>query len=471
MNGIDYAVIITYLALVLIIGGYHTYKTHDINAYAVGTGRTSTFSLVATLFTTAIGAGATFGFIDQVNRSGTVYIFLCFGYAISSLLIGLLFTKKLNDFSEQLSVSSILGKIYGTPAQIISAFLGILYLLGILSVQFKALGYWFQCIGSFSYTQGLFIGSIITILYAGLGGIRSVTHTDVFQFILILITVPIICFFAFHSIGGLSELKTIPYEKLNPLAHPHFFNEYLPLFFLFCIPTLGPTMVQRLLMSNGTQQAKKSFVLFGLLEFLFFIILGLLALIICLKSSGSNSERTLNIQFSVPKGVKGLVIIGFLSICMAAADSIINTIGILFSCDLINPLVKNRLNTYSQLKLARWACVFIGLLATLACYYWDELLTFTLFRRIFWTPPLMVPVLATFLGYRSTTNRFFSAMVVGIVTYFLWSKLFTPTTGINGLFPSVIANALIFFDLKNILSRSTLKKTYPNGSPKTDQRL
>ncbi|MDR1666030.1 MAG: hypothetical protein LBR62_03255 [Puniceicoccales bacterium] len=451
---IDYALVGIYLAVIFVVGMWKGWKELDIGGYATGGRRFPTLHLTLTLAATVIGPGVTLGLCEQTFKVGTAYGMAWVGYALSYFIMGWIFTQRLAYFSQHLSIASVMGSVYGRVARIFVGVVGFVYLSISLGAQLKALGYWLASFYPLTYTQSLWLCAGLTVLYSAFGGIKGVTITDVLQFFLIVLGLPIVAWFGVRSVGGWDNIRTVlPKEKLNPFAHPKLFSEYIPMFLIFAIPTFSPHVSQRLLMARTVRQAKWAFYNLALLWIPLLFTMTLIGLAARVRTPGIPAGQAFgSIALTLlPSGFKGLAVIGILAVIMSSADSVINTVGVLFAHDIVNPLLKNRLNSHQQMILARWACLLVGGLGIWSALGTEDLLGMKLMRRLIWAPTLVVPIMGTLLGYHASRKRFFGAVTLGILVAFLWDFYLKPITHVNAILPGILGNLLVFVDFPLVI--------------------
>ncbi len=455
MDGIDYTIIGVYLIATLILGIYKGWRVWDIAEYAIGGKKHTTLSLTLTIAATIIGAGTVMGTAEQVFKVGIVYIIAVLGVTLSFFFTAKFFMAKLPQFSNCLSVASVIGSVYGKGPRLLTSIIGFLYLAALLGTQLRGLGYWMGQLCDIPYTQALLLGAGITVLYSAFGGIKGVTFTDIYQFFLIILGIPLIGWFGVRSVGGLDAIfSVLPAEKVNPFLHPKLFTEYLPLFIIFALPIFSPQLSQRLLMAHSIKQAKHSLYYMSFLFVPFFLMIGLIGLVALARTPTLPPNQAFSsiVLTLLPTGVKGLAIVGILAVIMSTADSVINTAGVLFAHDIINPLFKERLTGYQQMVLARWACLVVGFVGIWTASSTKDILSLFMVRSSFWIPCVVVPIMMTFLGYRTSSKRFYLAVVAGMTTFICWDHFVKPITHINPILPSMFGNLLVFLDFSFLWS-------------------
>ena len=91
---------------------------------------------------------------------------------------------------------------YGKFGQIITGITGFLFCISIFGAQVLAIGYTFETTFSLDRDTGMLLGAATLIIYSSFGGMRAVTITDLAQFAILIVMVPLIANVAVERIGG-----------------------------------------------------------------------------------------------------------------------------------------------------------------------------------------------------------------------------------------------------------------------------
>ncbi len=315
-------------------------------------------------------------------------------------------------FEGKISAGEIMEVDYGVSGRIITGFLGFVYSCGKMALQISAIGYTFEVLAGISYFWGVILGFGIVVCYSAFGGVRAVTFTDVFQFFVILISVPTAAFVALRHTGSWGQIFSDIYRDhpshLNPFLNPDLLKKYIPMFFVFCIPSLHPATVQRLLMAKNGDQGKKAFIFTALCEIpLYFLVMLIGFATLKLNPNISPNHCFPYLIHSVfPIGIKGLAIAGILAAIMSTADSILNSGCVTLIHDCVNPMLGRRLKEHQELRLVRWFTAVMGIVSVYISMQFPTLVDLMVGVKEYWMPLIIPPLLGTLLGFRTTKGRF-----------------------------------------------------------------
>lgn len=277
---IDVSIIISYLILSLIVGFVKGRNVKTMKDFSIASQSYSTPVLMATIIATNIGGSATIGNTQKIFTFGIIFILVILAEPIFMMFIAYFMAHRMGKFKGMLSVGEIMGKLYGKPARCITGISSTLLSIGVVGAQIVAIGYLLNFFTGIPYFWGVLIGCGTVTCYSTFGGIRAVTSTDVLQFFILIITIPMICVMALDHIGGYSKLfNALPMSHLD-VIHPKEGLPYHITFFLsMAIIFLNPPVIQRMLMARDSNQIKASMILSALLRTPFIFIIGLIGLL------------------------------------------------------------------------------------------------------------------------------------------------------------------------------------------------
>jgi Na+/proline symporter len=112
------------------------------------------------------------------------------------------FSSRIGEFLGNLSIAEAMGNLFGKRVRMITALAAFIGVAGIIAVQLKVAGSIFEHALGFSKIYGILLAGIIITLYSTLGGIKSVTFTDVIQFLTFATVIPAISYFLLTSLDN-----------------------------------------------------------------------------------------------------------------------------------------------------------------------------------------------------------------------------------------------------------------------------
>ncbi len=159
------------------------------------------FVAVFTMSATWVGGGYINGTAEYTYGDGLLWAQAPWGYAISLILGGLFFARKMRRY-EFKTMLDPLEQRYGKK---MAALLFLPALSGELfwtAAILTALGTTFGTVLGIDFTTAIILSAVIALAYTALGGLWAVALTDILQMILILIGLGLVIPFALQSVGG-----------------------------------------------------------------------------------------------------------------------------------------------------------------------------------------------------------------------------------------------------------------------------
>lgn len=375
---LDQIIVLAYLAIVLIIGFLSGRNTVSLEDYAIGKRNFSIPVLAAGIAATMIDAGDTSGLTGKIYTVGLIGVLSYFGVVVSRLLIAFLIAPRMKRFLGLISSGDIFENLYGKEAKIL---IGILTLIEgplLAGAQILATYQAAQIFFGVSKETAAIVSTVITMAYCFRGGIRSVTATDFFQLIIMMIAIPIMATFSVEKIGGIDAF-------INLLEEKHLLTEslvssdklmHITIFVSMAITCVFPLTIQRMLMAKDAAQIKKAFFINGLLSIFFYTSIGIIGLSAPLLLPGIDPNFALPsiVNEILPIGVRGLVIAGLIAIFMSSVDSDINITSIAMTQDLLKPIFNSKISGKLALIIARCSFILTGIVAIVVALYYSNAL-------------------------------------------------------------------------------------------------
>ena len=454
----DIAIFIGFLLVNLTIGLYHGRKVKTIEDYALGGRNFTTGALVSTIIATWIGGDYLFITLAEVYKTGLHYTIGCLGMVVCLLLNAYVFVPKMREFLGSISVAESMGKLYGKEIRIISAICGTIASAGFIAVQFKVFGEILKHYVGLSGDYPIFIAASIVVIYSALGGIRSVTFTDVIQFFTFGVLIPVLGFVVWNqsseSINFTAESvhHLFNYREFIGLSNPNFWSLIL-LFVLFSLPDINPTMFQRVAMGRDIPQVKKAFTIASFI--LLFILLGMAWIAFLLHSTNPDLAPESLVQYLIDRysphaGLRSFILIGVVAMCMSTADSNINSSSVLLTHDFCHPL---GIKFKSELVLSKLISVILGITSVYLALLDYDLLPLVFMTQSFYIPIIDVPLILAILGFRSTTKAVLIGMIAGLIGVIIWRIFFMDITNVDSILPGMVVNFVFFMGSHYLLKQ------------------
>lgn len=454
---IDLAIIALFLLSNLLIGYMASRKTTSFEHFSVGHRNFSSVIIFCSLSATFIGGGYTIGNANKVYTSGLVYTFALLGFSLKEVLVASFIAPRMGQFQDCHSIGDMVAKYYGQKAKLMTGVLSLVICGGILGAQVEAVSAILKSTTSINPVIGTLISLTVLLVYSSLGGMRAVVFTDTFQFIILSIGMPLTLLFGLHAVGGVSEvIKAVPTHYLHFMSDTHDLIFFVLLFVTFVFgETLVPPYVQRLFMAKSTKDTFKGTLASGLFSIPFFLICGSIGLVAYTFDKHLPAEQAFPtiINQVLPIGLRGFVIASLLSIILSSAAGFLNAASIAFVNDIVKPLTVNRRRTINDLRLARISTLIVGVIAVLFAFSVDGILDILLASYGFWSPIIVIPLIAAIFSKRKHPLLFFVPGLMGVLATLCWQYLLAKPWGIPPILFGLAINGLGYWLVEVTLNR------------------
>jgi SSS family solute:Na+ symporter len=445
---IDYAIVLIYLLGILALGLYTSRGIRNLQEYAVAGRNYPAMIIFATLSASFIGGGFTLGNAEKVFLFGIVNVLALWGFSCKEVLVSIFIAPKMDRFRHAISVGDIMQEAYGTKSKIISGVFAVLLCMGIVGAQVGAIGYVFEVFLGMPRMVGILLGCGIVIVYVTLGGMKAVVLTDVAQFLILVIGLPLALYFGMQQVGGWSVvMSNVPSNHLSLLGEMPVMA-FISLFLVFLLgETLVPPYLQRLLIGKDAKAVARGTLWSGLFSFPFFFISGAIGLVALTMAPDLNPNLAIPyvVQTALPVGISGLVVAAIICVVMSSADSFLNSAAVAFSNDIVKPLKRKPLGEKQELLLAKIVTFTVGILAIVFAIKIQSVLDILVYSYHFWAPIVLVPLIAAIFGYKASCRHFITAGTCSVAAMLGWTMLLQDPYGIDGLVIGVIVNAVAMY--------------------------
>ena len=445
---IDIIIVAVYLVVILGIGLWAGRQQKDLADYAVVGRSYGSLVIFATMSASFIGGGFSTGNAQKVFLFGIANIIGLWGFSLKEILVALFVAPKMDRFPNAISVGDIMATAYGKVGRVITGLCALFLCAGIVGAQVGAMGIVFNVFYGIDRDWGILIGCGIVILYTTFGGMRAVVATDIVQFLILAIGMPLVLYFGINYVGGWDALvAAIPADRIEiPGAHYQWLGLIaLILVFMFG-ETLVPPYVQRLCIGKTAAKAAQGTLYSGLFSIPFFAVTGLIGLVALALDPALDSNLAMPhvVVTVMPPVLKGLVIAAVISIVMSSANSYLNSASIAFINDVLAPLRAKPLTSRQALRLAMVVTFVVGVMSVFFALAIESVLDILIYAYTYWAPVVLVPLVATIYGVRKGVAGFVAGALAGLFVAMVWDNVLHQPGQIAGLVVGVFANLLVF---------------------------
>ncbi|MHB9147328.1 MAG: sodium:solute symporter family protein [Candidatus Amoebophilus sp.] len=439
---IDTIIFIVFLLLNLIIGILYRGKQQSFKEYAIGNKNFSTAALIATLVATQASGSMFLNGLEQTYTNGLYYVLASvIGSFLGLLITGYIIGPRLGNFLNCVSIADIMSSVYGKGVQLITAICTVLATIGYIAIQFKVISRILEALFNYQGPEVTVIAATIIIIYSAFGGIKSVTFTDVIQFITFGTLLPVLALAIWHHIPNINQVIHTLSENPNfNFKHviswsPQFMGT-LAFMFVLIVPGLPPEIFQRMAMARNTSQIKRAIAYAAVLWVLIQLFIVWIAVLLLSDKPDLTTNQVVGymIKTYTYTGLKGFLGVGVIALSMSTADSALNSCAVLVANDILPPL---KITKQASVKAAAIATFAIGFLAVLLTLSIQNILQIILLFSNFSLPILTIPMLLTIFGFRTSRRVIYIGMGAGFA---MTAFLLLYFKDVNSFFPGMLAN-------------------------------
>ncbi len=445
---IDLVIVAVYLVAILAVGLYTSRNTKTMAEYAVVRRSYGAVVIFATMSASAMGGGYSMGNAEKVFLFGIANIAGLWAVGVQQIFVASVIAPRMDRFANAISVGDIMATSYGTTGRIVSGVFAVVVCAGVVGAQVSAIGLVFNAFLGLDLTAGILLGCGFVILYTTVGGMRAVVVTDLFQFVVLAIGIPTVLIFGIVHVGGVAEvLAEIPDAHLTlPGSQDTWLGLAALCLTFFLGEILVPPYLQRLLIARSARHAARGTLFAGLFAIPFTAVTGMIGLVTLALDPAVSSNLALPylVVTVLPPVLMGLVVSGIIAVVMSSADSYLNSASIAFVNDIVRPLGDGNMSPRAHLVLARLVTLTVGLLAIVFALTIESLIDILFVAYTYWAPVVVVPLVATVMGYPKSMRNFVAGAVVGFATAMTWNEVLDMPFLIEGLVVGTLANLLVF---------------------------
>jgi SSS family solute:Na+ symporter len=204
---LDIAIIVVYLAAMLAFGFWGKSRTKDSADFLVAGRRLGPMLYTGTMAAVVLGGASTVGGVGLGYKWGISGMWLVVAIAVGLLALSLFFAGRIQRLKVY-TVAQMLKLRYGIDATSSSGIVMAAYTLMLSVTSTIAYATVFNVLFGTNRTTSVIIGGAIVMLYSSIGGMWSITLTDMVQFILKTIGIFFLLLpFTWNKAGGLDGIK------------------------------------------------------------------------------------------------------------------------------------------------------------------------------------------------------------------------------------------------------------------------
>jgi len=430
--------VIGYGIFMIILGIFYSKKVSTSDDFILAGKSLGPIVLMGTLLATWVGSGTVTGGPNSLAYSFGLWPAIW--YVVPSLLgIGIIYliSSKIRNYGKY-TVSEILEIKYGSTARTLSAVIIILAYVGIVSYQFKGIGFILHVSTGISVETGTIIGAAIIIFLATIGGLMSVAPTDAFSAFLILIGLLVAIPLVLIAAGGMDQvIANVPeqhFDLLGSLSPLQFFAFYVPVLFLL----LGDqNMYQRISASKNEKSMKQGTIgwIIGMLiatpAVAFLAVMGR-----SLYPDIDPGMALIATTLVIPTAIGGLLIAAVTAFIVTTGNSYLLSAATNVTYDIYGKYINQKATDKQKLVFTKVLIPILGVLALVLTMFFPTVLSIQMYSYTVYGAGITPALLGIFLWKRVTKSAGLSSMAAGVIVTLVW-ELLMKSTGIHSSLISI----------------------------------
>ncbi|MCA9506981.1 MAG: hypothetical protein KC505_00990 [Myxococcales bacterium] len=463
----DTLVISFYVSAVLISGLRNNFRIREVEVKESLPGNlTSTFVTVATIFATFIGGGATLGVIERIYSCGLVFLYVCLAFIVRDILTAYFIVPRIHNLSRYSTVGDIAANFYGKTGKLLTGLAGVLQASMYLAMQIAALGHILNYFTEIPYSLGVIVTSVIVMLYATGARIKIAKTSDIIQFGVLVIVIPVTFTIGVEMVGGFyGLLSSLPTQKLSLIPETNEQIRWLGVAFVFCLPNMPPALNIRFLMGKDAAQLKKSLLISALMRVPYFFMIGVLGLIVLVLEPSIESDTAFIylINKTLPWGVQTLVIASLIAVILSTAQYLLVVVQKLLSQDILLSCYENKLSQAKEYRISFWVMAALGIVAMGAALSVINIIELCILSYACWLPCIAIPLIANILGMHVSKSGFIASASSGFGVFLISKLFFYETLWIDSIVLGTATNFFVYSFYYFIERKNQFKERASHG--------
>jgi Na+/proline symporter len=202
-----WAIVIAYMVFIFFKGVSKAQKVGNTDDFLVAGRNIGWFLLFCTMGATVIGGGASIGAIGRTYEWGVLMLLVSSGWYLHFIFSGLVVAPQFRK-ANLYTVAGYFGHRFGEGPRFLMLILSLMFSVFIVAAQMAAFGSVLATIMpefanvSRALTLAILIGGAMVVIYSTAGGLLAVIHTDVYQFIILMLGFAVTLAFCIPDIAG-----------------------------------------------------------------------------------------------------------------------------------------------------------------------------------------------------------------------------------------------------------------------------
>ncbi|MEV6882305.1 MULTISPECIES: sodium:solute symporter [unclassified Streptomyces] len=418
---VDYIVIVVYLAGMLAMGWWGMRRAKSKSEFLVAGRRLGPAMYSGTMAAIVLGGASTIGGVGLGYQYGLSGAWMVVTIGLGILALSVFFSARIARLKVY-TVSEMLDLRYGGRAGVISGIVMWAYTLMLAVTSTIAYATIFDVLFDVNRTLAIVLGGSIVVAYSTLGGMWSITLTDMVQFVVktigvLLLLLPV----AVVKAGGFGAMKAqLPTEYFDPLGIGGETIFTYVLIYTFGM-LIGQDIWQRVFTAGSDRTAKWGGTVAGTYCLVYAVagaVIGTAAKVLYPKLASPDDAFATIVKDELPVGVRGLVLAAALAAVMSTSSGALIACATVANNDIWSRLRgavrgAERAEGHDEVKGNRVFILAMGVAVILISIALNDVVEALTVAYNLLVGGLLVPILGGLLWKRGTAQGALAAVAVG----------------------------------------------------------
>ncbi|MBG4839810.1 sodium:solute symporter [Pseudomonas aeruginosa] len=452
---LDIFVVLIYAAGMIALGWYGMRRAKTRDDYLVAGRNLGPGFYLGTMAATVLGGASTIGTVRLGYVHGISGFWLCGAIGLGIVGLSLFLAKPLLKLKIY-TVTQVLERRYNPAARHASALIMLVYALMIGATSTIAIGTVMQVLFGLPFWVSILIGGGVVVLYSTIGGMWSLTLTDIVQFLIMTVGLVFLLMpLSINDAGGWAALVAkLPasYFDFTAIGWDTIVTYFLIYFFGIFI---GQDIWQRVFTARSETVAKVAGSAAGIYCGLYGMagaLIGMAAKVLLPDLENVNNAFASVVEHSLPNGIRGLVIAAALAALRSTASAGRRAASTTVTQDLLPRLRRGRgQSDNGDVHENRIATLLLGLVVLgIALVVSDVISALTVAYNLL-VGGMLIPLIGAIYWKRASTAGAITSMTLGFLTVLV----FMIKDGLDANTPIYysLAVGLLSFVLVSLFSR------------------
>ncbi|WP_258089963.1 sodium:solute symporter [Serratia liquefaciens] len=410
---LDLLVVVFYFLVIGAVGWLGVRRATTKEDYLVAGRNLGPCLYLGTLSAVVLGGASTIGSVKLGYTYGISGVWLCGALGAGIVVLSMVLAKRLLKL-KLYTVSQVLSRRYHPAARVTSGAIMLAYDLMVAVTSIIAIGSVMQVMFDLSFITSILLGGGLVVLYSTLGGMWSLTLTDIIQFIIMTVGMMLVLMpMSIVKAGGWTAFSSqLPdsYYRLSSIGLDTIAVFFLIYFFGILI---GQDIWQRVFTARSNTIARYAGLGAGVYCVLYGVagaLIGMAGKLVLPQLANTDGAFAAIAQAVLPPGVSGLVAAAALAALMSTASACLLASSTIALEDVL-PAIRKRPS--GGLAAGRFTTLIMGcIMLGLAFVVRDVMGALTLAYNLL-VGGMLIPLIGAIFWQRATSTGAIASMLTG----------------------------------------------------------